>query len=114
MAAERINPMPMLLVFLFWIVLVIALVVAVLRYARQDAHRTDFFYSYDKDNEEHKPRVVSTKVAFQPSGDAKRGVSSGAASATPVYVNHSSVVEVRGMRRDEHEGEPEAEDSARA
>ncbi|KAA8832343.1 hypothetical protein [Bifidobacterium tissieri] len=106
--------MPMLLVFLFWIVLVVVLVVAVLRYARQDAHRTDFFYSYDKRNEEHKPRVVSTKVAFQPSGDAKRGASNHeSTSETPVYVNHSSVVEVHGMRRadglDEHD-EPEGSD----
>ncbi|PWG59344.1 hypothetical protein [Bifidobacterium catulorum] len=94
--------MPMLLVILAWICVLVVLIVFILRQARRDAHSSDFMYTMQDENVNgnRKPRVVGTHIAFTPTG--KRGDSAGgdrdAESGTPVYVNDSTVLEVRTLR----------------
>ncbi|NEG97049.1 hypothetical protein GFD17_09845 [Bifidobacterium sp. SMB2] len=78
------------------------MIVFVLRQARRDSHGSDFLYTMQHPEESgpRKPRVVSTRIAFTPSGSRSdaAGREPDATDETPVYVNHSSVLEVHALR----------------
>lgn len=100
-------PSTVLIIVSLWVLFIVVLVVAVLLHARHESHRTDFFYNIGG-TERRRPRVVVTKVAYTPDGHAHRGATASsepeATSENPVYVNHSSVVEVRALQHLREDG----------
>ncbi|MBW3088322.1 hypothetical protein KIH77_06215 [Bifidobacterium sp. 82T24] len=95
--------MSMLLVILAWVCVLAVLIVFILRQARRDSHSSDFLYTMENENVNgnRKPRVVGTHIAFTPSGkrgDSAAGAGEDSTSETPVYVNDSTVLEVRTLR----------------
>jgi hypothetical protein len=109
---------------LIWLAVVVALVVVVLRLARGESHRgasyepvDDMLASEQEARELRSPRVAGTAPSFQPTGhprpEYRNDDTLDSTMENPVYVNNSSVVEVRALfKPDERDGQQPGEDAA--
>ena len=109
--------MSMVWAVLLWVVTAAVLIVGVLWLARGES-RDDSYDNADggvpeRRHEERTPRIAGITPAFKPSEGIRRGRRTGtlpddtqSTGENPVYVNTSSVVEVRGLFKPDDEVTP--------